>query len=53
MVEVENLLAAWQRQYTDLGNRPEIGHVLVFENRGEVVGVSKRHVAASGSDRWG
>jgi UDPglucose--hexose-1-phosphate uridylyltransferase len=43
MVEVENLLAAWQWQYTDLGNRPEINHVLVFENRGEVVGVSNPH----------
>lgn len=41
--EVENLLAAWQQQYTDLGRRPEIEHVLIFENKGEVVGVSNPH----------
>jgi UDPglucose--hexose-1-phosphate uridylyltransferase len=41
--EVESLVAAWQRQYVDLGGRPEINHVLVFENRGEVVGVSNPH----------
>src|SRR5205085_12086560 len=43
VAEVENLLAAWQRQYIDLGNRPEINHVLIFENKGEVVGVSNPH----------
>lgn len=41
--EVENLLAAWQQQYVDLGNRPGIDHVLFFENKGEVVGVSNPH----------
>jgi UDPglucose--hexose-1-phosphate uridylyltransferase len=42
-VEIENLLAAWQAQYVDLSSRPEINHVLVFENKGEVVGVSNPH----------
>jgi UDPglucose--hexose-1-phosphate uridylyltransferase len=41
--EVENLLAAWQKQYTDLAAHPDIGHVLVFENKGEAVGVSNPH----------
>jgi UDPglucose--hexose-1-phosphate uridylyltransferase len=41
--EVEELIAAWQRQYADLGKRPEIDHVLIFENKGEVVGVSNPH----------
>ncbi len=41
--EIENLLVAWQQQYTDLGGRPEINHVLIFENKGEVVGVSNPH----------
>jgi UDPglucose--hexose-1-phosphate uridylyltransferase len=41
--EIENLLALWQDQYLELGNRPEIAHVLVFENKGEVVGVSNPH----------
>lgn len=43
LVEIENLLAAWQRQYSDLGGRSEINHVLIFENKGEVVGVSNPH----------
>ena len=41
--EIEELIAAWQREYTDLGKRPEIDHVLIFENKGEVVGVSNPH----------
>jgi UDPglucose--hexose-1-phosphate uridylyltransferase len=41
--EIETLLAVWQQQYADLGQRDEINHVLVFENKGEVVGVSNPH----------
>jgi len=41
--EIENLLHVWQEQYVELGSRKEIGHVLIFENRGEVVGVSNPH----------
>lgn len=41
--EIEELIAAWQREYLDLGKRPEIDHVLIFENKGEVVGVSNPH----------
>ncbi len=41
--EVENLLGAWQSEYLDLGRRAEINHVLIFENRGEAVGVSNPH----------
>jgi UDPglucose--hexose-1-phosphate uridylyltransferase len=42
-VELENLLATWQSEYVDLGRRSEIDHVLIFENKGEVVGVSNPH----------
>jgi UDPglucose--hexose-1-phosphate uridylyltransferase len=41
--EIENLLRVWQEQYLDLGSRKEIEHVLIFENKGEVVGVSNPH----------
>jgi UDPglucose--hexose-1-phosphate uridylyltransferase len=41
--EVAGLLEVWQRQYRDLGERPGIDHVLIFENKGEVVGVSNPH----------
>src|SRR5205085_11286815 len=43
VAEVENLLRVWQEQYQDLGGRPEIEHVLIFENKGEAVGVSNPH----------
>ncbi len=41
--EIENLLRVWQEQYLDLGSRPEVAHVLIFENKGEAVGVSNPH----------
>ena len=41
--EVDRLLEVWQEQYRDLGGRDGIDHVLVFENKGEVVGVSNPH----------
>jgi UDPglucose--hexose-1-phosphate uridylyltransferase len=34
---------AWRQQTRDLGARPEVRQVLVFENKGEVVGVSNPH----------
>jgi UDPglucose--hexose-1-phosphate uridylyltransferase len=37
------LMRTWQAQYRELGARPEVEHVLIFENRGEVVGVSNPH----------
>ena len=41
--QVVALLSTWQEQYRDLGARPEVNHVLMFENKGEVVGVSNPH----------
>ncbi len=41
--EIVNLLVVWQEQYRELGDRPDINHVLIFENKGEVVGVSNPH----------
>jgi UDPglucose--hexose-1-phosphate uridylyltransferase len=43
LLEIQNLLRVWQEQYVELGGRKEIAHVLIFENRGEVVGVSNPH----------
>lgn len=37
------LLQALQEQYRELGARAGVEHVLVFENKGEVVGVSNPH----------
>jgi UDPglucose--hexose-1-phosphate uridylyltransferase len=41
--EIVNLLRVWREQYAELGRRDEINHVLIFENKGEVVGVSNPH----------
>jgi UDPglucose--hexose-1-phosphate uridylyltransferase len=43
VAQIERLLRAWQEQYRELSARPEVNHVLVFENKGEVVGVSNPH----------
>src|SRR5256886_16069675 len=37
------LLEVLQAQYRELGSRDDVRHVLVFENKGEVVGVSNPH----------
>jgi UDPglucose--hexose-1-phosphate uridylyltransferase len=45
-MDTEDILAVvrvWQEQYRELGGRPEVRHVLTFENKGEVVGVSNHH----------
>jgi len=41
--DIANLLSVWQEQYIELGGRDEIRHVLIFENKGELVGVSNPH----------
>jgi UDPglucose--hexose-1-phosphate uridylyltransferase len=41
--QIQALLTCWQEQYRELGDRPEVNHVLVFENKGRVVGVSNPH----------
>src|SRR5207245_3819902 len=41
--EVLGLLQALQAQYRELGAQAGVRHVLVFENKGEVVGVSNPH----------
>lgn len=40
---IGDLLRTWRDQYLELGARPEVRHVLTFENKGEVVGVSNPH----------
>lgn len=41
--DIKNLLGVWQQQYVELGSREGINHVLMFENKGDVVGVSNPH----------
>lgn len=41
--EIQQLLHVWREQYEELGHLPDVNHVLIFENKGEVVGVSNPH----------
>jgi UDPglucose--hexose-1-phosphate uridylyltransferase len=40
---INEIIGVWQQQTHDLGQRPEVKHILCFENKGEVVGVSNPH----------
>lgn len=40
---IELLVDVWTDRYADLGARPEVGYVFVFENRGEAIGVTLHH----------
>ncbi|MFN7929812.1 MAG: galactose-1-phosphate uridylyltransferase [Blastocatellia bacterium] len=41
--QVVTLLDVWRSEYRLLGTRPEVNHVLIFENKGKEVGVSNPH----------
>ena len=41
--EITKIVETWRRETRDLGALPEVQQVLIFENRGEVVGVSNPH----------
>jgi UDPglucose--hexose-1-phosphate uridylyltransferase len=41
--EIENVVGVWQKQYAELARRDEVNHVLIFENKGDAVGVSNPH----------
>jgi UDPglucose--hexose-1-phosphate uridylyltransferase len=41
--QVERLIEAWREEYHALGARPEVRHVLIFENKGRETGVSNPH----------
>src|SRR5882672_4774981 len=41
--ELEQVILTWTEQFRDLGARPEINHVQIFENRGAMMGASNPH----------
>ena len=41
--QVEHLIGVWAHRTLELGARPEVDYVYVFENRGEPVGVTLHH----------
>ncbi len=41
--EIRNVVDAWTGEYRELGGRPSIGYVQIFENRGAMMGASNPH----------
>ena len=41
--EIERLVRVWQDRYADLGSRPGIDYVFIFENKGDAIGVTLPH----------
>ncbi|MBL7775620.1 MAG: galactose-1-phosphate uridylyltransferase, partial [Saprospiraceae bacterium] len=41
--DIEKVVEVWQREYAELGSRPDIGHVQIFENKGAIMGCSNPH----------
>ena len=41
--EIRRVIDVWAEQYLDLGSKPLIGHVQIFENRGDMMGASNPH----------
>lgn len=40
---IQNLIDVWADRFTELSARPEVQYVLIFENRGDAVGVTLSH----------
>jgi UDPglucose--hexose-1-phosphate uridylyltransferase len=41
--EIRNVINTWRREYSNLGSHPDINHVQIFENKGEIMGCSNPH----------
>ena len=41
--QLEHLIAVWSARTVELGSRPEVAYVYIFENKGESVGVTLHH----------
>ena len=40
---IEQVVQTWMEQFRELGGRPEVQHVQIFENRGAMMGASNPH----------
>ncbi len=41
--DIANVVQLWQKEYNELGSLPEINHVQIFENKGDMMGCSNPH----------
>ena len=43
LAHIKGVIDLWQNRYVELGNEPFVKYVFIFENRGEVIGVTLPH----------
>jgi UDPglucose--hexose-1-phosphate uridylyltransferase len=43
LAKLQQLVRVWRDRYEDLGARPDIDYVFIFENKGEAIGVTIHH----------
>ena len=41
--EIEEVIAAWQNEFSSIGSHPRINYVQIFENKGSLMGNSNPH----------
>ncbi len=41
--EISKVITVFQKEYLELSSRPDMANVLIFENKGEIIGVSNLH----------
>lgn len=41
--DIHQVIKLWQKEYKALGEKPEISHVQIFENKGDIMGCSNPH----------
>ena len=41
--DIEGVIKLWQKEYKELGEKPNINHVQIFENKGDIMGCSNPH----------
>jgi len=41
--EIKKVVTVWQKEYRELGGKPDINYVQIFENKGAVMGCSNPH----------
>ena len=41
--DIWEVIKLWQKEYTELGALPQINHVQIFENKGDIMGCSNPH----------
>ncbi len=41
--EINNVISLWKKEYEELGANPNINHVQIFENKGDIMGCSNPH----------